>query len=183
LQLTGTWTKPGRNELRTINIIGCGPSAEHWDGKGESLGVNDCEKTGKKVQKLLVVDFPLKFEQERFNIIQRSEAIFYSQLTAWMKYKPTFDMKNVIHFSRWRGRLESGKVNCSLTSPFVAISLAWSLGYQEIILWGVDMNNGKPYHDEEVSNIKSLCACLWKDGCKVLVGAKGGALSFLEVKG
>jgi len=166
--------------LRTINIIGCGPSAELWDGKGESLGVNDCEKTGKKVQKLLVVDFPIRFNPDRFAIIQKSDAEFYSQLTAWMKYKDKF---NPIHFNRWRGRLEPGKVACSLTSPFVAISLAWSWGYQEIILWGVDMNNSRPYHDEEVSNIKSLCACLWKDGVKVWLGAKGGALSFLEVNG
>jgi len=165
--------------MRGINIIGCGPSAELWDGKGESLGVNDCEKTGKKVERLLVVDFPLKFEHDRFNMIRCSGAEFYSQLTAWMKYKDKF---NLIDFRRWKGYLEPGKVNFSLTSSFVAISLAWSWGYQEIILWGVDMNNAKPYHDEEVSNIKSLCACLWKDGCKVWLGAKGSALSFLEVK-
>jgi len=113
-------------------------------------------------------------------MIRRSEAIFYSQLTAWMKYKDKF---NLIDFRRWKGYLEPGRVNCSLTSPFVAISLAWSWGYQEIILWGVDMMNGKPYHDEEVSNIKSLCACLWKDGVKCYLGSNGSALSFLEVKG
>lgn len=165
--------------MRSINIIGCGPSAESWDGNGESLGVNDCEKTGKKVQGLLVVDFPLKFEHERFNIIRRSEAVFYSQLTAWMKYKDKF---NLIDIRRWKGHLEPGKVNNSLTSPFVAISLAWSWGYQEIILWGVDMMNKKPYHDEEVRNLKELCGCLWNDGVKVLLGVNGSALNFLEVK-
>ena len=173
--------KPGRNELRTINIVACGPTAELWDGKGESLGVNDCEKTGKKVDKLLVVDFPLKFSKERFDVIQNSSADFYTQLMAWNKYKP--HRFNLINFNRWRGRLEPGKVACSLTSPFVAISLAWSWGYQEIILWGVDMNNRREYHDEEVSNIKSLCACLWKDGVRVVLGTEGSALSFLEVKG
>lgn len=166
--------------MRTINIIGCGPSAEHWDGKGESLGVNDCEKTGKPVERLVVVDFPLKFEQSRFKIIQDSNALFYSQLPAWSKYKP--HRFNHIVFNRWRGRLEPGKIACSLTSPFVAISLAWSWGYQEIILWGVDMNNNKPYHDEEVKNLKDLCACLWEDGVKVLLGAEGSTLGFLGVR-
>lgn len=165
--------------MRSINIIGCGPSAEQWDGKGDSLGVNDCEKTGKKVQALVVVDYPLKFEIERFNVIRRSEAIFYSQLTAWMKYKDKF---NLIDIRRWKGHLEYGRVNNSLTSPFVAISLAWTWGYQEIILWGVDMNNGKPYHDEEVINLKDLCSKLRADGVFVWLGVSGSALSFLEVK-
>lgn len=166
--------------MRTINIIACGPSAEQWNGQGESLGVNDCEKTGKPVERLLVIDFPLKFTQERFKVIQESNAVFYTQLISWNKYKP--HRFNLIQFNRWRGRLEPGKVNHSLTSPFVAISLAWNWGYQEIILWGVDMMNGRPYHDEEVRNMKDLCACLWKDGTKVWAGAEGGALSFLETK-
>lgn len=165
------------HDLKSINIIGCGPTANQWPGNGESLGVNDCEKIGKPVDKLLIIDWPLKFNPDRFEIIHKSKAIFYSQLSAWQRYKEV----NLIAINRWRGRLELGKVNFSNTSTFVAICLAYSWGYQEITLWGVDFNDNRTYWNEERLRYKELFAELATEGIMVWLGCKGSALD-LEVK-
>lgn len=163
--------------MKSINIIGCGPSAKGWDGKGESLGVNDCEKSGHQVEKLLCIDWPLKFNPERFEVIHKSKAQFFTQLSAWERYKQI----NLIAMNRWRGRLVEKKVNFSSTSPFVAMTLAWTWGYQEIILWGVDFNDNRPYWNEERMRYKELITDLAREGVKVWLGCEGSALD-LEIK-
>lgn len=169
--------------LKSINIIGCGSTANHWPGKGDSLGVNDCEKTGKKVDNLLVIDWPLKFEPERFAIVHKSEAKFYSQLSAWQRYKEV----NLISINRWRGHI-NGKPQFSSTSPFVAITLAQTWGYQEIILWGCDFIDHQTYKRGSESFAieywiyKNLYDELAKAGVKLYAGCPGSALDFLEIK-
>lgn len=174
--------------MKSINIIACGSTASQWPGTGESLGVNDCEKIGKSVDKLLVINWPNQFASERLKVIQDSKAKFYSQLLAWQKYKPDL---NLIVMNRWRGSLRSDgglkKVNFSSTSPFVAITLAWTWGYKEMILWGVDLQTHKSYGVEnpnflpERALYSELVNCLAKDGVKVWLGCEGSALN-IDVK-
>lgn len=165
--------------MKSINIIGCGPTAKEWDGLGDSLGCNDCEIYGNPVQNLLVIDWPLKLG-DRFHTIKESKAVFWTQLSAWSKYKEDIKM---IAIRRWQGQLpQQPIVALSNTSPFVAVGLAHSWGYQEIILWGVDMLRDKPYNREEISNFKELVSCLVKEGVKVYLGCKGSALEFIPVK-
>lgn len=164
--------------LMTINIIGCGPTAELWDGKGDSLGVNDCEKTGKRVENLLLIDFPGKFSDERMAIIKATDSIVWTQLSEWSKH---FRSINMISPRRWRGELSKSYAQHSSTSPFVAVYLAWMWGYKEIILWGVDMNDNRPYLTEELKNFKELFKCLTDEGLSLWLGTPGSVLP-LHVK-
>lgn len=166
--------------INTLNIIGCGPSGSLWPGTGESLGVNDSWKFGKPTDYLLCIDWPKKFG-DRFKTIQKSRPKkFYTQLPEWTKYVENIEM---IHLRRWKGYLEKGKINHSLTSPFVAISLAWNLGYKDLVLWGVDMNADfeKGYIREEISNFKDLTQELKKQNVNVYLGAEGSSLNFLPI--
>lgn len=168
--------------MQSLNIIGCGPSAALWNGQGESLGVNDCWKYGHPTDYLLVVDFPNKFAPKRLNVIHRAAPKkFFTQLPVWMQYAENIEL---IHLTKWRGRLEKGKINSSLTTPFIALSIAWNLGYKEIVLWGVDMNPDfeRSWIAEEITNIRELVNLLELEGIKVWLGSKGSALTFLPVK-
>lgn len=142
-----------------VSIIGLGESAQYFDGKGPTIGVNDCFRIH-PVDTLLLIDPPRRFTPERRHIIEQSKpklAVFYdlgwAQYFTNHKFKPNYNRKEiyfsdgrVMRFSKYMGKLHNDRILHSLTSPFVAMSLAYVLGYKEIVLWGVDLNTHKSYH-------------------------------------
>lgn len=160
-----------------VSIIGLGESVKYFDGKGPTIGVNDCFKFH-PVDTLLLIDPPRRFTPERRRIIETSKpklAVFYdlgwAQTFTNHKFKPDYNIKQLffsdgrtMRFSKYMGKLYNDRVLHSLTSPFVAISLAYVLGYKEIVLWGVDLNTHKSYHPgTEGLNIE-------RDAFKTLIG-------------
>jgi hypothetical protein len=128
----------------TVHIIGCGDSAKHWSGQGPSIGVNDAGKWGYKLDSLVVCNRPQQFSKERLEtIINTKVENFYSWRSVWMDWFPQWTKINLVP---WYGSINPKQVYSSNTSPFIAISLAYMLGYDEIVLWGVDMSNHKVFH-------------------------------------
>jgi hypothetical protein len=126
------------------NIIACGSSASKWDGQGDSIGVNDAFKWGHKLQRLVLLNNPNEFERERLEIIKKTQVeTVYTCYREWQR--PGLGLTNVIYFNYnvWQGRLKPIRMGfqTSKTSPFAAISIAYNLGYDEIILWGVDFKD------------------------------------------
>lgn len=180
-----------------VSIIGLGESVKYFDGKGETIGVNDCFKFH-PVDTLLVVDPPRRFTPERRRIIETSTPkLFVTAELGWMpffssiKFNPRFDSKNlyfssgrVMRFSKYMGKLHNDRVLHSLTSPFIAISLAYVLGHTDIVLWGVDLNTHKSYHPgteglkTERNAFKQLIDQLGEIGVSVRFGKPG--ISALE---
>lgn len=167
----------------TCNIIACGDSAKHWDGSGFSIGVNDANKWGHKLNHLIVVNHPSKFSIEPGrlkHIIESKPDLFIAHTQAWSQWFPNMQK---IKCTRLIGRLRKGIYYHSGTSPFVAISHAFNIGANEIILWGVDMINHKVYHAKsreqasEVHSYKRLIDSLGRHGVKVYLGAEGSALN------
>lgn len=173
------------------NIIGCGETAAFWDGSGMSIGVNDCEKTGRNVAALLVINAPGNFHGERLETIKASKAKIYTDTTCGHLWKKHFPQPIVLNLHSWAGGFSEkrkDRVYHSKTSPFVAISLAYVMGAKELVLWGVDFQNhhkyspGKRDFNNEVHNYLSLTAALKRKGCKVYMGHKDSFLSqFLPV--
>lgn len=149
-----------------VSIIGCGETASQWDGKGFSIGVNDCWRFGKPTDYLVVVNTKKQFTEERLNWIIRSQPErLYTHSEDYRHDFPEsifFKLKEDC-FQKWRGKLIDSTVQFSKTSPFVAISLAYSIGAKTINLYGVDFNNHKTYNPSntsdflhEINNYKSL---------------------------
>lgn len=173
----------------TINCIGCGSSAKHWDGSGYSVGVNDASKWGFPLSELILVNRPSKFAPERLDTIMKGTywTIYSHKPGDWI---PNF--KNVEHLplSPFSGRVKRGIVYKSATSPFIAISKAFAMGATEIVIWGVDFTNhgtfkpGSSSLKNELNNYRKLIEGIeGQHGVKVWLGAEGSALEqFVEVK-
>lgn len=196
---------------QSISILACGESGKYWDGQGDSIGVNDSWKWSHPTDYLMVLDPPNRFTPDRRKIIQNSKPKhFITDSKGWLRHfhdtekvdriKPHKDYKELYctnggqiikyRFSKWRGRLMPNQISYSYTSPFPAMSLAYLLGYKEIVLWGVDFVTHKSWNpsraeqlNNELSLYKELINALNEVGVKVYLGYTGSMLgSFLEVK-
>lgn len=170
-------------EIKIVSVIGCGDSAKDWNKVPVdlSIGVNDCVKHGHEVDYLVVVNSPLKFHPrldnkytDRLKVITDSKPKrFFCHNTNWRKWVPNAEL---LGFKTFIGTYRKGRVYCSKTSPFVAITLAASLGATDIIIWGVDMVNhhtyspGKRGFNIEFEYYKLLFEQLQQTGVKVWIG-------------
>ena len=75
------------------------------------------------------------------------------------------------------------QISYSHTSPFPAMSLAYLLGYKEIVLWGVDFVTHKAWNPQkpeqlntQLSEYKELVRALDELGVKVWLGHTGSML-------
>lgn len=175
-----------------INIIGCGSSAKHWTGEGQSIGVNDCAKVGIDPTYLLLLNSHNQFPESRLEIIKRTRAhrVYADLPNSWNKVLTApvehFQSRAWAHSNRLQ-KVSSNYLYHSKTSPFAAISLAFSWGFKEIILWGVDMVDHPTYKPgtgpfiNEYASYKTFCASLNDKGCKVYLGHEGSNLNFLPI--
>ena len=171
-----------------INIIGCGETAQLWDGQGYSIGVNDCWKYH-KTNGLVVVNSPAKFERDRLDIIVRSEPdTFYSHLKGWKLHFPAMKEIKMNHWNGHSKSIRNGRIFHSRTSPLIAMSIAFNMGAKELVLWGVDFRTHKIYKEgtkntiNEIKQYETFCQALEEHGCKVYAGAEGTGLKFLDVQ-
>lgn len=149
--------------------------------------MNDCEKFGKKVAALVVVNS--SFELEREQIIKNTiaPAGFYSQLTYWADHPNYKVLPPMKEFHGRENRLEVGWLYSSRSSPFIAISLAAYLGHNNITLYGVDFEKHPILKDDrldrEVDAYKRFIEWLHNRGVNVFLSTDYGALrGFIPVK-
>lgn len=187
---------------KSVSILGCGESGQYWDGLGESIGVNDCWKFGHPTDYLMVINPSNSFIPERRKIIEKSRPHHFitdskTFLRQWYakadQVKPNMNFKELwctnggqlikYRFSKWTGTLHKDRIQYSNTSPFAAVSLAYLLGYNEIILWGVDFKTHRtwkadnPHMFEELDNYKALFKQLEDVGVSVKLGYGDSLLS------
>ncbi len=163
------------------NVIGLGSTWNMWPGTGFSIGVNDIFSRVKTNNLVVVNSF--KQYPERLEIIEQSRPeVLWSNMSCW-KTHPNYQQLKI---QSWGGILSPGKVYYSNNSPFIAATLAYSLGYRKIILWGVDFNDhkiiakGTGMYLKAIRDFKSLQNVLLKNGASLYLGCEGSALD-LEV--
>jgi hypothetical protein len=162
-------------------IVGCGETAKDWHNTKHdlSIGVNDCFKFGHNVDHLVVVNHPQKFKNGRLETISTSKpSKFLTHAPfAWKKWFPKLEEIKTTPF--YFKRLLKGKILESKTSPFVAISLAFNMGADDIILFGVDFINhqhyrlGGKYFSVEYDNYIRLFEMLQAQGVRIWRGTDG----------
>jgi hypothetical protein len=163
----------------TFTIIATGDSAKDWLPEGTCIGVNDAFRWGKAFNYLLICNRPDQFSKERMEIIKRTpHERFYCNKSNWSSIFPDWIK---IPLVTWYGTIRRGQVYSSQTSPFIAISLAYTLGAKKIILWGVDFKNhgtfneSNPQTKREIENYLSLFNELKELGVEIFIGSKGSA--------
>lgn len=173
----------------TVSIVACGESAKDWNKipVDLSIGVNDAWKFGFPTDYLVVVNSPFKFHPrldnkytDRLKVITDSKPKrFFCHNINWKKWLPKAEL---LSFRPFIGTYRKGRIYSSKTSPFVAITLAASLGAKEIILWGIDMTNhqtyspGKRGFNIEFEYYKLLFEQLQQAGVKVWIGDQNTVL-------
>lgn len=167
----------------TVDIIGCGQSAQNWEKHGYSIGVNDAGKWGKPLDALLVANFPTRFTPERHKIITETKVDkFYTSFNQWSAWFPDLIK---IKYVGWYGVIRPNQIYYANTSPFIAISLAYTLGAKKIALWGVDMlnhqvfNSSNPETVKEINMYMDLIRELKELDVEVYLGSKGSVFDNL----
>lgn len=162
-----------------MTVIASGQSAERWIRRGTVIGVNDCEKWGKPVDILILVNAPGKFK-ERLNIIKKSKAkVLTNSVNLWKPHFPNCQkIERMISFNK----LALDRfIYHSQTSPIIAISYAVKLGAKEIILYGIDFLSHRVWRlgtksgDREVNVYLRYFKQLQLKGIKLYLGANGTA--------
>lgn len=135
----------------TIHVIGKGESKEFFKYDGNiTIGVNDVNKWI-KTDHIVVVD-PMDAYKEGHETFRNSNAMFWSQLEDNRNYVKNFTL---IELARGRGVLDefdSDRFVYSITSPFVAVHLAYKLGAKNIVMWGVDFNTHPNFDTDSLRN-------------------------------
>lgn len=165
--------------MSICNIIGCGHTAQYWDRKGFSIGVNDCFKFH-PTNYLIVVN---KLKPERAQIVwnSRPEKLF-SHLPLWGRH-PSYEWIGPL--MQWRARKMPARRNViynSNNSPFIACSMAFNLGFKNIVLWGVDFIGHPEIQGDQFNRAKndflSFDLEIQKEGAKIYLGISGSLLPF-----
>lgn len=169
----------------TCHIIGCGPTAKHWNREGFSIGVNDCFRFHPTDYLIVVNVFK---DYQRTKIIQESRPKhLFSYLSFWASH-PCY--KYIGDFNPWKGKLHKGMLYYSNNSTFMAASMAFNMGYTDIVLWGVDftnhpvINHEKRVNDNGPTTLQKTLddwhsfatECL-KQKCYISLGFKGSLLN------
>lgn len=172
-----------------ISIIGLGDSAKHWDGSGPSIGVNDVYKFGHHPTYLLILNAPKLFNGRLETITStKPHKVYTDQPHSWQKHFTNIPVNQFL--SRlWSSdrKVSKNYLYHSKTSPFAAISLAYSWGFTEIVLYGVDFVNHHKYnpsnkhYTNEFNNYKSFCDRLKEIGVNVYRISEESNLKFLPI--
>jgi hypothetical protein len=169
----------------TCHIIGLGPTAKHWNREGFSIGVNDCFRNH-HTDLLVVVNVFKDFNRTKIVQDSRPKQLL-SYLAFWASH-PCY--KFIGHFNPWKGKLRRGELYYSNNSPFLAASYAFNLGYDDIVLWGVDFtdhpvindrnrvnDNGPTTLQKTLADWESFASECLKQKCYISLGIKGSLLN------
>jgi hypothetical protein len=164
----------------TYHIIACGETGKHWNGEGLSIGVNDAEKWGYKLNNLVIVNAPNQFQPSRLDVILKSKPgkVWSNMPHFWDKHFSNIERLNLLKWSKGE-KIRQGVIHHAYTSPFVAMSLAYNLGAQKVVLWGVDFvthpnfGKGASKHVNEMILYQSYTHALKAKGVEVFIGARG----------
>ncbi len=167
-------------------IVACGPTAKFFHGGCDSIGVNDAWKFH-RTKYLLVVDPKRNFRDEgRLEYIQKCKPEKFYYYYRWLEWKDSHNSE-MYHAIKWQGHLDPNKIYTSMSTPFVALSMAIHLGYEEITIHGADYYNHKNFNpdsrstrgrfDGELRNFKDIALEALKIGVSVYCGHRASALS------
>jgi hypothetical protein len=171
----------------TIHLIASGETGSKWPGIGPSIGCNDSGKWGHPIDFLLLLNRPSQFPPSRLETIIRTKPkkVYTNMPYAWNKYFE--NIHELIPLTRWTRdkKARKGTYYHSNTSPFVGLSMAQTWGFNNVVMWGVDLITHHKYgkegkgHIQEMLRFDSYIKALQADGMKIFIGSRGTAFDNL----
>lgn len=159
----------------TCHILGLGPTIKDFrEYDGYRIGVNDISRHTYADRIICVNRLPQ--ERAQWVIDSRPEDGLWSNLNTWS----THHSYRKLTFRPWHGIFKEKTIFSSKSSPFIAYTMAYSLGFKEIILWGVDFidhpNIKNRTKDQEIRNFALFYKEIKKRGVNTFVGSSGSEL-------
>lgn len=164
-------------------ILGTAPSVRLYEpDNGFKIGVNDINKFV-NVNHLVILDNPSRFTKERLSIINKSNPdILISHINLWSYKKNFHQIKLASNRSSITQINEPNVYPYSIMSPYVAIIHAYKLGFDDIMIYGVDLTNHEFLSDNYkqkrvLKDISTLNNYFVKNNIKLRVFNKSSILS------
>jgi hypothetical protein len=125
--------------MKTIFVLGLGETLKFFrDFDSPKIGVNDIWAKV-KTEMVVCVDPPRRFTASRLAVIKTcTPKMFYSNIDDWKEFKDCFYWKTATHGIIKDQPFNENHIYHSVNSPFIACNLAYHLGAQQIVMYGVD---------------------------------------------
>jgi hypothetical protein len=134
-------------------ILGCGESATQYKQNENifSIGVNDIGQITNP-DLLLLVDPRKKFirdaSEERVSNIEKTVASYYVVMDNTWEFDKKYTFRLGLKESLRENLDNNDKLNYSLDSPYIAINLAYKMGFRKIGLLGIDYTKNHFYKQD-----------------------------------
>lgn len=165
-------------EKATINILGLGETLQNFNGEGVTMGVNDINsKISNPVNYLVLQDPPFAFDYTRFENITKTppKNLVFSQFEQWEQMFYNFQRVEVHPFRanpiiNHPNFFHSWNFPTSVDSSFLAVVIAYRLGFKNIKTFGVDFTT-HPAHSQHLNQIleqyENLLTLLKPEGLEI----------------
>lgn len=141
-----------------IDVLATGPSLNRFnkENRNKRVGVNKIVRQH-RVNYLVCVDVASSFNKDVIEYFKRGymyDLFFSNHKNEWSNIIPSGKFRH-IELERARGviNLHSNKLPQSVSSPYVAVALAYKIGAKIIDLYGADYNNHPSFGEDRVQTI------------------------------
>jgi hypothetical protein len=166
--------------MACCNIIGLGPSLKSYRPDGNfSIGCNDCFRSVETDYLVCVSRLPT----ERSVFVQNARPKKLLSMMPIYKSHPCYEYIGNLHpWKEYRpNNITKGMVFFSNNTPFIACSIAYNLGYREIVLWGVDFTDHPHLNggalNKTVVDFDQLQKEFEKNNASMYLGCQGSILN------
>lgn len=154
------------------HVLGLGKSIHDFkEYEGYRIGVNDIDRYTYADRVIVVNDFKKLPERKHYIDSCRPMDGLWSQLNQFKGHSSY----RKLNFTAFNGVFNPKKIYFSKSSPFIALSMAISMGFTEIVLWGVDMVDHPIIKGKtkivELNNFDKLCSEAGKLGVRIYKGS------------
>lgn len=154
------------------HVLGLGKSIHDFkEYEGYRIGVNDIDRYTYADRVIVVNDFKKLTDRKHYIDSCRPLDGLWSQLNQFRGH-PNY-MK--LTMQSYNGVFKPNKIYFSKSSPFIALSMAISMGFKEIVIWGVDFVDHPLIKDKlkliELNNFNHICQQANKLCIKVYKGS------------
>lgn len=163
----------------TCHVLGLGPSIKSFRPDGNlTIGCNDIYRYHETDIVIVVSNLP--YNRAIFVHNARPKMLL-SHMPRWYAH-PSFErLPEMLHWRSDRENVLKNGIFKSTNTPFIAATYAFSLGFTEIVLWGVDFTDHPLIKDTYLETTKlhfsQLQEALLKNRASMFLGNSGSTLN------
>lgn len=155
------------------HVLGLGESIHDFkEYEGYRIGVNDIYRYTYCDRVIVVNSFAKLKERGAYIDLCRPVDGLWTHMGIYSTH-PCYRKLKIQH---WNGVFSDKKVFSGKSSPFIALTMAVTMGFKEIVLWGVDFKTHSVIKDKtklvELNNFEQYCTSAKKIGVSIFKGSE-----------